>query len=54
MTNTSPELIWAAKEREYRANQKIANRQLLMRFVFVLALLVLAVAVGTLLANIAG
>jgi hypothetical protein len=40
------------KERLYRENQKTVNRQIQKSFVFILFLLVLAVTVATVLANV--
>ena len=51
-TPTSPELRWAAQERAYRADKKLANRELLKNFVFIAFLLVLAITVATVLAKV--
>jgi hypothetical protein len=54
MTNIakSEELVWAGKEHVYRAKQKSINRRMRKSFVFMLFLLVLAVTMATVLANV--
>ena len=42
---------WGAQERAYSAEKKAANKELLKSFVFILFLLVLAIAAATLLAS---
>ena len=49
---TSPEVRWAAQERAYRADKKLANRELLKNFVFIAFLLVLAITIATVLAKV--
>ena len=51
-TATSPELLWAEKERVYRADKKAVNRQMHKSFALILFLIVLAVSVASVLANV--
>jgi hypothetical protein len=49
--STSAELRWAQQEREYRADKRAANRELLKSFTTILTLLVIAIVAATVLAT---